>query len=253
MDDYGRFQPQTRQRINQLQGHLQTLSPACQNRIQDALHVMLFAHQGQDGRRPGEDYALHPLEVALHVIEEFGAKTPEVIMAALLHDTVEDQADRLASLNQPAAFATAASAAAAPRAQALHTLTTRFGPRVAELVGILTNPDFSVQLGAYQESERAAAKNALYRQHVRAITEKDPEAFLIKMADFAQNALRLHEIPEGPQKAHFRRKYGPVILQLQGQLQSLVDPVHPLFSQRTLLIQQLTAVYQRDYAPYAAG
>lgn len=247
MDDYGRFQPQTRQRIHQLQDHLQALEPASRARIHDALHVMLYAHQGQDGRRPGEDYALHPLEVTLHVIEEFGAIAPEIIIAALLHDTVEDQPARLLSLEkQP------------PRAgsplpqQALQTLDARFGPRVAELVGLLTNPDFASLLAQHHAAERATTKYQLYQQHVLGIFEQDAEAFLIKMADFAQNALRLVEIPEGPRKAHFRRKYGPVILLVIERLNGLTDPAHPLFARRAALIKQLTAVYQRDYAPYPA-
>lgn len=239
------FQPQTWQHIARLQTHVLALDNTAQGRVRDALQVMLYAHQGQDGRRPGEDYAQHPVEVALHLVEELDARQPDLIMAALLHDTVEDQAGRLASLGQSALLPHASL-----RAQALHTLDARFGPRVAELVSTLTNPDFAVELAHCHEAERPMAKNLLYQQHVAAILDKDPEAFLIKMADLAQNALRLHEIPEGPQKAHFRRKYGPVLLQLQARLPKLVDPAHPLFPRRAELMAQVTAVYQRDYAPY---
>ena len=100
MDDYGRFQPRTHQRINQLQTRLRTLDlpPTSEAHIHDALGVMLDAHCEQKGRQSGEDYAQHPLEVALHVIEQFGATSPEVIIAALLHDTVEDQARKLVAM-----------------------------------------------------------------------------------------------------------------------------------------------------------
>ncbi len=248
MKDYGRFQPQTRQRIRQLEGHLQSFAPAYKTRIQDALQVMLYAHQGQDGRRPGEDYAQHPLEVALHVIEEFGATTPEIIIAALLHDTVEDQPARLLALDKQTQLASSPL----PQ-QALQTLAARFGPRVAELVSLLTNPDFASLLAQHRAAGRAANKYQLYQQHFLGIFEQDAEAFMIKMADFAQNALQLHEVPEGPRKAHFRRKYGPLILLVIERLNSLTDPAHPLFARRAALIKQLNAVYQRDYAPYMTG
>ena len=51
-----------------------------------------------------------------------------MIAAALLHDTVEDHAAELASEGTTVA--------------ALGALTARFGPRVAELVALVTNPEY---------------------------------------------------------------------------------------------------------------
>ncbi|MCB8920418.1 MAG: bifunctional (p)ppGpp synthetase/guanosine-3',5'-bis(diphosphate) 3'-pyrophosphohydrolase [Ardenticatenaceae bacterium] len=247
MDDYGRFQPRTHQRINQLQTRLRTLDlpPTSEAHIHDALGVMLDAHCEQKGRQSGEDYAQHPLEVALHVIEQFGATSPEVIIAALLHDTVEDQARKLVAMRD-----TLPSTDGELQEQALRALADRFGPRVAELVSILTNPDFDALLAQYRRAGQETDKYQLYSQHFAQIYERDAEAFMIKMADFAQNALHLDTVPEGSRKAHFRRKYGPVILLTLDRLQTLTDPAHPLFAQRAALTAQLTAVYQRDYAPF---
>lgn len=56
-------------------------------RIQRALRFADVAHAGQR-RKSGEPFLVHPLEIAL-VMMHFGAG-PDDVIAALLHDTVED-------------------------------------------------------------------------------------------------------------------------------------------------------------------
>lgn len=244
MDDYGRLQPQTRQYIQQLQGHLRTFNQESQTRIQDALRLMLLVHDGQDGRFPEEEFAQHPLKVALHLIEVFGVTKPDLIIAALLHDSVEDQPTRLLSLSPYSV-----PAHLPLREQALQALTLRFGDHVAQLVNWLTNPDFASLLLRHQAGGCVPDKNSLYQQHVMRMFAANPEAFTVKMADFAQNALQLGAYPQNPRRTHFQQKYGPVMLQLIEKLPLLDDPDHPLFAQRSSLVAELTAVYQRDYAP----
>jgi (p)ppGpp synthase/HD superfamily hydrolase len=56
----------------------------------DAVAFASRAHQGQhrgDGCTP---YAAHPVRVALILATAFGERRPEVLAAALLHDTIED-------------------------------------------------------------------------------------------------------------------------------------------------------------------
>jgi (p)ppGpp synthase/HD superfamily hydrolase len=61
--------------------------------LHQLLEAVAFAcrsHQGQlrgDGRTP---YAAHPVRVALIMATVFGERRPEVLAAALLHDTIED-------------------------------------------------------------------------------------------------------------------------------------------------------------------
>ncbi len=244
MDDYGRLQPQTRQYIQQLRGHLAHMEPEEQTRIENALHLMLFVHDGQNGRFPEEEFVQHPLKVTLHLIEVFGVTKPDLIIAALLHDSVEDQPARLLH----------ASPSPLPpdlplREQALSVLAARFGERVAQLVGWLTNPDFASLMTQQQPAGYMADKNTLYQQHFMQIFAADAEAFTVKMADFAQNALQPGVYPQDPRRAHFLQKYGPVMRQLMEKLSLLDDPQHPLFAQRASLVAELTAVYQRDYAP----
>jgi GTP pyrophosphokinase len=58
----------------------------------EALDFAEQAHAGQQ-RRSGDPYILHPCQVARILVEELDIKNPEILAAALLHDTVEDVAD----------------------------------------------------------------------------------------------------------------------------------------------------------------
>jgi len=55
----------------------------------EALDFAWAAHAGQK-RRSGEPYILHPCRVAQVLAEEMDIRDPEILAAALLHDTVED-------------------------------------------------------------------------------------------------------------------------------------------------------------------
>ena len=55
----------------------------------DALDFADEAHKGQT-RKSGEPYIMHPCAVALILAELLDIRSPEVLAAALLHDTVED-------------------------------------------------------------------------------------------------------------------------------------------------------------------
>ena len=54
-----------------------------------ALSFAVSAHQDQR-RKSGEAYISHPLQVALIMVEELDVRDPEILAAAVLHDTIED-------------------------------------------------------------------------------------------------------------------------------------------------------------------
>ena len=59
-------------------------------KLQQAVAFAARAHQGQlrkDGRTP---YASHPFRVCLVAAQVFGVHDPEILAAAVLHDTIED-------------------------------------------------------------------------------------------------------------------------------------------------------------------
>lgn len=207
-------------------------------RIHHALHLMITLHLPQADRADGQPYITHPLAVTLTLLQQFpAAATPDMIIAALLHDTLEDQAAALAQLALPTGEMRPTDIPTLAR----QALTEKFGPRVAELVHHLTNPTAPPHPGipAYEP----------YLAHFQAIWNADSQALVIKLADFAQNGLALSRLPAGTRKTHLQRKYGPVLHWLIGQLKSLTDPTHPLYAQRHTLCARYTAVYSRDYAP----
>src|SRR5210317_1503418 len=55
----------------------------------EALDFAVQAHAGQ-WRKSGDSYILHPCNVARILAEEMEVRNPEILAAALLHDTVED-------------------------------------------------------------------------------------------------------------------------------------------------------------------
>ena len=54
-----------------------------------ALSFAVAAHQDQR-RKSGEAYISHPLQVAQILVEELDVRDPEILAAAVLHDTIED-------------------------------------------------------------------------------------------------------------------------------------------------------------------
>jgi Guanosine polyphosphate pyrophosphohydrolases/synthetases len=58
----------------------------------DALAFAVQAHDAQ-WRRSGDSYIMHPCSVAKILAEELDIRNPEILAAALLHDTVEDVED----------------------------------------------------------------------------------------------------------------------------------------------------------------
>ena len=108
------------------------------------------AHRNQvrkDGQTP---YAAHPFRVCLIVRHVFGIDDPEALMAALLHDTIEDTTTDYDDLRE------------------------KFGSRVAGWVATLTK-DMRLP-----EEEREAA-------YCAALASADPAVKLAKLADLFDN------------------------------------------------------------------
>src|SRR5262249_13708896 len=96
-------------------------------RLERALALAAGLHAA-DRRQRGPSLN-HLPRVAIRVSCHFQVRDPEVICAALLHDAVEDHRAELAGPG-------------ASQQEALAVLAARFGPRVAELVAAVTNPDY---------------------------------------------------------------------------------------------------------------
>ncbi|MGW0179392.1 RelA/SpoT family protein [Nocardia sp. NPDC003345] len=111
-------------------------------------------------RKSGDPYITHPLAVA-NILAELGMDTTTLV-AALLHDTVEDTG------------------------YTLEQLTADFGPEVAHLVDGVTKLD-KVNLGAAAEAETI-------RKMIIAMA-RDPRVLVIKVADRLHNMRTMRFLP----------------------------------------------------------
>ncbi|MEN9798358.1 MAG: hypothetical protein RL653_2054 [Pseudomonadota bacterium] len=210
-------------------------------RVDLAVRASFAVHDGSF-RPGGVPYPDHPLSVALRMLASGAARTSSHVVAALLHDAVEDAPGALVSFlrGSPAGDAT-------PDA-AYRALAEIVDPRAAEWIRHLTNPDFDAAVAHLPGPGRAEAKRALYCEHVVGLVDHAPEAFLVKFEDFSENALSLHAVEDGPLRQKLRAKYGPVVKGLIARLQRLEDPTHPAMPHRARMLEALGRAWEAEYA-----
>lgn len=169
-----------------------------------AYDIASYAHDGvvrnvydaQQDDVTQHPYIMHPLRVA-NFLADFGVEDPDVIDAALLHDTVEDAAPRLLEYMGSGVN----NNLEADRADALGVILSACNVRVMRIVEELSNPIPDPSLNREQ-------RLAQYVEHVQNISI--PEARLIKFADFCDNAGNLLTV-HPRSRAYFARRYSPLI------------------------------------------
>ncbi|MBL0295164.1 MAG: bifunctional (p)ppGpp synthetase/guanosine-3',5'-bis(diphosphate) 3'-pyrophosphohydrolase [Saprospiraceae bacterium] len=132
--------------------------------IRQAYELAVEAHSKQR-RKSGEPYILHPIAVAKICVEEIGLG-PTAIIAALLHDVVEDTE------------------------VTLEDIKTQFGEKIAKLVDGLTKLDKTY------ETDVPQAEN--FKKVLSTLVE-DVRVVLIKMADRLHNMRTLGSMPKHKQ------------------------------------------------------
>lgn len=118
----------------------------------DALTVAYLVHAGQRRKYTGEPYITHPIAVA-GILKDCGIVDPEVIAAAILHDTIEDTSIRYADIY------------------------TALGKRVADLVLEVTDV-------SKPEHGNRSVRKAIDRKHIAAASVDGKN---IKLADLIHN------------------------------------------------------------------
>jgi hypothetical protein len=159
---------------------------ADRHRMERALDLASRLHAAD--RRDREPYVNHLLRVAIRIMSYYGVRDADVICAALLHDAVEDHPAELAGSGQ------------GDHQAALGVLAAEFGPRVAELVGAVTNPPYAPDR---DEDEQ-------YREHVADSLRDNPWARVIKASDFTDNGVGLIHTT-GPRLYRLAGKYAPLV------------------------------------------
>ncbi|MBS1979480.1 MAG: bifunctional (p)ppGpp synthetase/guanosine-3',5'-bis(diphosphate) 3'-pyrophosphohydrolase [Bacteroidetes bacterium] len=134
-------------------------------RIKRAFTLALDAHKDMR-RRSGELYIFHPLSVAEICVEEIGLGTTSII-AALIHDVVEDTDIELADIER------------------------MFGKKIAKIVDGLTKIK-----GVFEYGTSAQAEN--FRKMLFTLSE-DVRVILIKLADRLHNMRTLESMPRNKQ------------------------------------------------------
>src|SRR4051812_36092991 len=139
-------------------------------------------------RRTREPYLNHLLRVTLRILCYYRVSDPEVLIAVLLHDAVEDQPWAVTGVPD--------GTGPPPRDRALAVLTDRYGTRVARLVAAVTNPDFPA----------GADRTRLYLDHLGTALAAEPWARVLKLSDFTDNGVGIiHTV--GPKVHRSARKY----------------------------------------------
>jgi guanosine-3',5'-bis(diphosphate) 3'-pyrophosphohydrolase len=121
-------------------------------------------HHGDQTRPAGEPYVHHLLE-ALEIAVDSGATDPDVLVAVLLHDVVEDTP---CSLDE---------------------VRAEFGERVAELVDWVTKPE--------------GADAGLRQRYLARFASAPAEVLTIKLSDRYSNVQRLHTHPRPAKRASY--------------------------------------------------
>lgn len=133
--------------------------------IKKAFNTSMEAHKGMR-RKSGEPYIFHPLEVAEICVVEIGLGTTSIV-AALLHDVVEDTEYELADIER------------------------LFGKKVAAIIDGLTKISGVFEQGSSQQAEN-------FRKMLLTLSD-DVRVILIKLADRLHNMRTLESMPRNKQ------------------------------------------------------
>lgn len=146
------------------------------DRVTEAIDFARSAHGDQ--RRPtGAPYLEHLLEALEVLVVGAGVTDPDVLVAAVLHDVVEDTGISNGELAE------------------------RFGPRVAELVGWVTIP----------EPGRGEDRLAVKLASLRRLASAPRDAVLIKLADRASNVQTLRNLSPGRQRSYYAQTVSYIV------------------------------------------
>lgn len=175
--------------------------PQQRQMVIDTIHLVSRLHAGDSYK--GQPYVMHLLRAANRVAGYLELPDPELVMAALLHDSVEDHAQDLLLDTMPQQEVAAMSEVEWQEA-ALALYAERFSPRTADAVRAVTNPpDMSDGL------TKAEWMDKYEQKIVSAVITV--EGWIVKFADWCDNGLGIKyseaAISEA-KKEEWRNKYG---------------------------------------------
>jgi RelA/SpoT family (p)ppGpp synthetase len=173
---YGRRSIGISQLVSKLEGYL---PPEEVERVQDAYDFAFEAHQGQR-RRSGEPYITHPVAVA-DLLADLRLD-PQTLIAAILHDVIEDTPTLKEEIHR------------------------RFGAEVAELVDGVSKLD-QIQFKSREEAQAESFRKMLFAM------VRDIRVIMVKLADRTHNMRTLGAMPPGKRRMVARETleiYAPI-------------------------------------------
>ena len=221
----------------------ETAAAPAPDRVRWDRALALAGHLHDADRWGDQPYVNHLLRVAIRLRSEYDVRDPAVLCAALLHDSVEDHAWRLArtmELAAPAGWAVPAAPQPPPdraglltaATVALNRLAGWFGAPVADLVEAVTNPP----------PDPGRDRHLQYRDHLLVSLRANPWARVVKASDFVDNAGTIQP-SAGPRARRTAEKYRTVA-PLLCDLVALPDT--PLAgAARARVLTELTTVTRR--------
>jgi GTP diphosphokinase / guanosine-3',5'-bis(diphosphate) 3'-diphosphatase len=164
-------------------------------RLLDAIHFAAQRHRDQRRKdREASPYINHPLALAQLLAVDIGIDDPDVLIAAILHDTVEDTETSLDELRE------------------------RFGETVASIVAEVTD-------------DKALPKHRRKALQVEHAPHKSPGAALVKLADKICNLRDIASSPPADWSLQRRRDYFDWAKQVIDGLPPVNAPLLALFEQ----------------------
>lgn len=186
--------------------------------VSDAAYLHRNASRAERGRFSRTPYIEHPLRVALRLLR-WGVDDPGMIVAAVLHDVIEDCADELTGMADKDQA----------REQALLWAMERYGNEVCRMLAGLSNP---VWVETHDQ----------YRTHVVAEIGKDARVLMIKCSDIVDNAGSLHHLKPGPGVTRRAAKYGPLMATMIAEVRSQTGDIVSLTTGDSAVANMLAAL-----------
>lgn len=181
-------------------------------KVEEAMQLASYLHRhdtrANRANLPRDTYITHPYRNTLRIIR-YGCTNQDVIVASILHDTVEDHYKEIVNEFLEESIENLSIQEAMDRA--IVYLSSTFGNNVGRIVNAVSNPPLPKDLSKEE-------KRRLYAIHV--LNEiSDPEVFLVKFSDFADNAVGLHHnIGSSAMVAHLSQKYIQLVSAFRARL-----------------------------------
>lgn len=173
--------------------------------VRTAIVWASIAHAGQTraarGRHAITSYLEHPLRCALR-LHRAGVTDPVTLVAAVLHDVIEDGCPELATMS---GYETLGLSQTTLRRLGADMVAETFGADVANAVLAVTNPLRTAEEIALHR-DHPELRDMAYVSHLEQVLV-DERATLVKVSDFLDNAGSLHHTPALTNVPAKARKY----------------------------------------------